>query len=69
MCSNASRWSNGLKRFSREQCFCSVRESEDRAVVFIYRPDATSLFRQSFAEMLDGGMIVRKGKVLYEFLS
>ena len=67
MISKASRCSNGLKRFSREQCFCSVRESEDRAVMFIYRPDATSFFRQAFAEMLDGGMIVRKGKVMHEF--
>ena len=35
--------------------------------MFNYRPDAASLFRQAFAEMLDGGMIVRKGKVLHEF--
>ena len=34
--------------------------------MFNYRPDAASLFRQAFAEMLDGGMIVRS-KVLHEF--
>ena len=44
-----------------------MRESEDGAVMFIYRPGATSFFRQAFAEMLDGGMIVRKGKVMHEF--
>ena len=53
--------------FLSRAVLCSVRESEDRAVMFIYSPGATSFFRQACPEMLDGGMIVRKGKVMHEF--